>query len=175
MISDSPFFTLTIDGWENTRGLEVLNIMVCVPESIFYKSIEIRGEKVDNVLLSRELEKVFEELTINKISALINDNATAIILAQDVLVYKYPHLVGLRCSAHVLNLLIKDICKLNTVYQIFIKAKAIVKEIIGSKFKKGLYGQAWDQYIEEEKKMEEKLPKFCFHCLQLRVGIAFKL
>ena len=45
MISDSPFFTLTIDGWENTRVLEVLNIMVCVPKSIFYKSIVIRGEK----------------------------------------------------------------------------------------------------------------------------------
>ena len=55
---DSEFVTITIDGWENTRYLEVLNIRLCIPQSVFPKSIEVGGESVDNTLIVREIEEV---------------------------------------------------------------------------------------------------------------------
>jgi hypothetical protein len=52
--------SIAIDGSENVRNLSVLNIILCIPESIFYKSTEIVGESVDNVVIQREIEKVIE-------------------------------------------------------------------------------------------------------------------
>ena len=154
---DSEFVTITIDGWENTRHLEVLNIMLCIPQSVFHKSIEVGGESVDNTLLVREIEKVIKDLKVHKVVGLITDNASPMILAHEVLTDKYPFLVAVRCSAHVMNLLIQDICKIQTLNTLVRQTRCIVKEIIGSKVKKGKYNEFWSKHIEEEKMNNNKV------------------
>jgi hypothetical protein len=159
MISESESVTIAIDGWENVRNLSVLNIMLRIPESIFYKSTEVGGESVDNVVIQREIKKVIEEIGESKVAGILSDNGSPMILAQRELVEKYPNLIAVRCAAHVINLLIEDLCKLNTIYTLIINAKSIVKEITGSKRKKGLYNEEWFKYINDEKMRGRKVHK----------------
>jgi hypothetical protein len=132
LVKESDSITIAIDGWKNIRSLSVVNIMTCVPESIFYKSIEVYGESVDNKLIQREVEKVMQTIGENKIAAIITDNGSPMIAAQNELKKIYKHLIGIRCSAHVLNLLIEDSCKLKTIHDHIIITKSIIKEITRS-------------------------------------------
>jgi hypothetical protein len=81
------------------------------------------------------------------------------ILAQRELVEKFPNSIAVRCAAHVtnINLLIEDLCKLNTIYTLIINAESIVKEITGSKRKKGLYNKEWFKYINDKKMRGRKV------------------
>jgi hypothetical protein len=81
LVQESDSITIAIDGWKNIRNLSVVNIMTCVPESIFYKSIEVYGESVDNKLIQREVEKVMQTIGENKITAIITDNGSPMIAA----------------------------------------------------------------------------------------------
>jgi hypothetical protein len=65
---------------------------------------------------------------------------------------KYKHLIGIRCSAHVLNLLIEDFCKLKTIHDHIIITKSIIKEITRSSVKLGIYKEEWSKYSEEMKR-----------------------
>jgi len=149
-LSECESVTIEIDGWENIRHFSVLNIMLCIPESIFYKSVEVVGESVDNKVVQREVENVISTISSEKVSAIVTDNGSPMIKAHEELQKKYPHLVSVRCSAHVLNLLIEDICRFETIHKFLTKSKSIIKEINGKKLKKGYYSQEIQKYKTEE-------------------------
>ena len=74
-INMSDYVALVIDGWENVNNLSVLNIMVASPKSYFYKSMEITGDSIDNKFLIKQMKQAIEEIGLEKISAVVCDNA----------------------------------------------------------------------------------------------------
>jgi hypothetical protein len=60
---------------------------------------------------------------VERVTAIISDSGSPMVKAQELLTLKYSHIIGIRCSAHVLNLLIQDLCKLPTMYNLITNAK----------------------------------------------------
>ncbi len=114
---------------------------------------------MDNAVTRREIEDVMRTIGVERVLPIISNSGSPMVKAQELLTLKYSHIIGIRCSAHVLNLLIQDLCKLPTMYNLITNAKIIVNEINGSKKKKGLYNEEWDQYIAEESIRGEKVFK----------------
>lgn len=54
---------------------------------------------------------------MDKVGALVTDNAANVRLARDIITKEYPHILNLRCIAHFINLITKSI--LGIVYLIY--------------------------------------------------------
>jgi hypothetical protein len=74
------------------------------------------------------------EIGIKKFIAVITDNASAILKATKILTTKYLHISSYGRAAHVLNLLIGDILKVNSISLVKREANNIVKQIIRSHY-----------------------------------------
>ena len=61
---------------------------------------KVLEEKIDSILL---------EIGPNKFASVISDNASAIANAQKHISEKYPFILNIRCIAHYINLITKDI------------------------------------------------------------------
>ncbi|KAF0710280.1 hypothetical protein AaE_012606, partial [Aphanomyces astaci] len=62
---------------------------------------------------------------IDKISGVVTDNAACMRAAWKILEDKYPGLICNRCAAHALNLLVKDVCKLEPYATILESARHV--------------------------------------------------
>lgn len=59
--------------------------------------------------LAKEIDQVLSLIGPNKFSAIVTDNAAAIANARKQISEKYPHILNIRCIAHYINLITKDI------------------------------------------------------------------
>jgi hypothetical protein len=59
--------------------------------------------------LEKEIDKVLSTIGPKKFSAVVTDNASAIANARKHISEKYPHILNIRCVAHYVNLITKDI------------------------------------------------------------------
>ena len=151
IINSSDHLALVVDIWDNCNNLGVLNIMISNPESTFYKSIEIVGQSITHQVLKEEIETVIEEIGLSKITAIISDNGSNMILTQQQMNLKYNTILRINCAAHTLNLLIQDMTKLMGPHLLILNAKEIVKEIVKSRTKKGQFIKKWDEHVKKEK------------------------
>lgn len=97
------------------------------PKPVFIKANttgEIR-QTADNIAAG--IDEVMRNLDVNKLSAVVTDNASVMKKAWDILKKDYPNVFFLGCISHSLNLLIKDICKISWVKMIIKDCKKIVK------------------------------------------------
>jgi hypothetical protein len=68
-----------------------------------------------------------EIINIEKFSAVITDTANVMKAAWRIIEEKYPNIACFGCTSHILNLLVKDILKINDIKNIADNAKALVK------------------------------------------------
>ena len=59
--------------------------------------------------LAEEILKVVEKIGPKKIIALVTDNASNCVKAREIVSSQYPNIMNLRCIAHFVNLITKDI------------------------------------------------------------------
>jgi len=62
-------------------------------------------------LLAKEIEQIIEIIGPNKFSAIVTDAGANIQAARRVITEKYRHIINIRCIAHAVNLISKDIYK----------------------------------------------------------------
>jgi hypothetical protein len=62
--------------------------------------------------IAQKIKEVIENIDPNKISAIVSDNASNMVLAKNLIAKDFPHIIPLRCIAHHINLLTSDIMKL---------------------------------------------------------------
>lgn len=151
MIEESSHVTVITDGWQNVRSMGVLNFILATPRPIFCKSMEIGGRRCTGKLVAGEIFRIIDTMDAKKISSVLTDNGRNMTAAQDVVTLKYPHIIRVNCAAHILNLLVNDLCKLESVNSFLKAAKEVVKEILGSKYKLGRYHEEWERFIADEK------------------------
>lgn len=126
-IKSAEFLTLLSDGWTDINGTPIINLILCTPSPIFYKSMTLGEESHTGENIYSVLKSVIKEVGPNKIQAVVTDNAPNMKAAWELLKEDYPHLITYGCIAHSLNLLAKDFLKLQSVKQIIAQAKDIIK------------------------------------------------
>lgn len=60
-------------------------------------------------VLEEEIDRVLTAIGPKKFAAIVSDNAIAIANARKNISEKYPHILNIRCIAHFVNLITKDI------------------------------------------------------------------
>ncbi len=64
---------MTLDS--NVRVLPVVNIILCTPKPIFYKSLEFDGKSEDTAFFHKLLKDIIEEIGVNKVVTVVTENA----------------------------------------------------------------------------------------------------
>jgi hypothetical protein len=119
--------TLASDGWSNIRRESVLNFVLCFPKPIMFYDAKYTGvESHTAEYIYQEFKSIIEAIGPSKFAGVITDNASAMRAAWGLLNNDYPQLICLGCNAHIGNLLVKDILKLDWVEELMIQVKEII-------------------------------------------------
>ena len=62
-------------------------------------------------MLAEEIEHIIDAFGPSKFSAIVTDAGANIQAARAIITSKYKHILNIRCIAHAINLISKDICK----------------------------------------------------------------
>ncbi|CAH1967940.1 unnamed protein product [Acanthoscelides obtectus] len=131
-ISEANALGLQCDGWSNRRNESIINFIITTPTPIFFKTFTTDTNRHTAEYMAEKIEEVLTEIGPEKFSALVTDNASAMVKARNNIHEKYKHISVYGCVAHTLNLLIGDISKMRTMASIEDDVKSIVKEINNS-------------------------------------------
>ena len=134
-IAGADCVALMCDGWSNIRNEAIINFIVSIPQPVFWKSFHSELESHTDEYISREVEKVIEEVKGKcgkVVIGLVTDNASNMKRAWNLLREIYPKITCYGCAAHSLNLIFGDLIKLDTLAQIVGNAKSIVVVVVVS-------------------------------------------
>lgn len=122
--------TILSDGWTDGKNRTIINFLVsCKNEVVFLKSVDASSIVKNAENLARMLEKVCMEVGLENVVQIITDNAVANVVAGRILQDKHHTLFWTPCAAHVLDLLLEDIGKLDWVTPIVEDGRRITKYI----------------------------------------------
>jgi len=62
--------------------------------------------------IAQKIKEVLENIGPKKVSAIVLDNASNMVLAKNLIAKEFLHIISIRCIAHHINLLTSDIMKL---------------------------------------------------------------
>ncbi len=153
IISSSDMISIVTDGWSNLRMEHLVNFVIVSKKHppILYKTIDTKGKAQTGQEIADTILEVMEELGgITKVAGIVTDTAANMQSAWAKIEDKHPLLFCNPCAAHVLNLLVQDICEipenestLKKVVQIskFVKFRtafaAALRELLESERKQG--------------------------------------
>ncbi|GBC25749.2 uncharacterized protein LOC113020255 [Rhizophagus irregularis DAOM 181602=DAOM 197198] len=126
ILEQASNITLASDGRSNIRRESVLNFVLCLPKPVFYGTKYTGVESHTAEFIYCEFKSIIEVIGPSKFAGVITDNASAMRAAWGLLNKDYPQLICLGCNAHIGNLLIKDILKLNWVEGLMTQVKQII-------------------------------------------------
>jgi Protein of unknown function (DUF 659)/hAT family C-terminal dimerisation region len=128
-ITNASHYSLVTDGWSNLRNEHIVNFVVLVPghKPFFYKAVSTVGIAQTSQEIARVILGVVEELGISKCVAVVSDNAANMRGAWDLIEDAHPHIFANGCAAHVMNLLVKDICDLSGYSELLAEVQFLVK------------------------------------------------
>lgn len=123
----SSFF-IGLDGWTTPLGqsLYAFVIITASKKEYIHSLMNLSKDSHTGEFIAEKIEEVLKSVGSNKISAIVSDNASNMVLAKSIIAKEFPHIISLRCIAHHINLLTSDIMKLdfakniiNTVCKIY--------------------------------------------------------
>jgi hypothetical protein len=114
-LANARSYSLVSDGWSNIRNEHLVNFVLIIPgcKPFFYRGISTVGIPQTAEAVAAAILKVIEELGVDKCVSVVTDNASNMQGAWKIIEEKYPKIFANGCGAHVMNLLIKDICELD--------------------------------------------------------------
>ena len=174
-LQKAKHITIIIDSSINVRSSGVINIIFATPFPILIDIIECKGERktaqyycdlVLNVIHKLE-ERSIKLLSVHGlpgdkdlhlrlkeiIVAITTDNENTMISFRSLMKQHLPVIGSVGCTAHLLNLIVKDFCKHEQVLPFLKKATEIFKDIKNSTRAKGDWDVQWKRYAEEQKEM----------------------
>lgn len=124
-------FSIVSDGWSNIRNESLINFVLVSPQipPILFRTLRFEGEQHTAENIAKKFEMIIDEIGEEKISGIVTDNASNMRAAWRILEQKFPSLVYNGCSAHTINLMVKDICLLDRFALIISKCAKITKFI----------------------------------------------
>ena len=82
------------------------------------KSIDVFDIVKDSTNLFHLFDEIIELVGPNNIVHMVTDNAVNYVAARRLISQKYKHINWSPCATHCLNLIFKDICKLDCVAEL---------------------------------------------------------
>ncbi|KAL7233198.1 hypothetical protein ACSBR1_016932 [Camellia fascicularis] len=126
--------SIMCDGWSSLTRQHIINFLVyCNRGTIFHKSIDASN------IISRTaeyyfglLDKVVDEIGEQYVVQVVTDNEPALKAAGKMLMRKRKHLYWTACSAHCIDLMLKDIANKKSVAKVIEDGKTITNFIYNS-------------------------------------------
>ena len=130
-LSGCKYYSVITDGWSNIRNEHLVNFIILVPNKkpFYYKSVDTCTIVQTAENIAEEIIKVVEEIGSAKLLSVITDNSPCMLRAGDLIEARYPIVFCNGCSAHVMNLVVKDICERSENEQLLTKCVFVVKFI----------------------------------------------
>jgi hypothetical protein len=102
-----------LDGWTSPTGKSLWNFVIYLDNGrdILWKIHDFSDTSHTANFLTKEIEKVLVDIGIEKFVGIVTDAGSNINLARKQISQKYLHILNIRCIAHSLNLITKDLIK----------------------------------------------------------------
>ncbi|XP_034710479.1 uncharacterized protein LOC117933194 [Vitis riparia] len=133
--------TIMGDGWTDNRQRTLINFLVYCPEGIsFVKSVDASDIVKDETNLFQLFDEVIEWVAPLNVVHIVTDNAANYVAAGRLISQKHKHINWSPCAAHCLNLIFKDIGKMDHVAELVrraskdYKSKVAVSIILDNRF-----------------------------------------
>ncbi|KAG5666047.1 hypothetical protein PVAND_017768, partial [Polypedilum vanderplanki] len=156
ILANNKNLSLISDGWTNISGDHIVNYCIKCPQmpTLFYKSINTSGTSQTSEEIARQISTILETLGSEKFVSVVTDNASNMRAAWNLIERSYPHISCNGCSAHMINLLIKDILELEPNNNIIKECQKIIKYVNNHDFVNAKYEE-----IRKELNVTQKLSK----------------
>ena len=114
------------NGWIDNRQRILINFLMYCPERIlFVKSVDA-SDIVNNVTnLFQLFDEVIEQVGSLNVFHVMTDNASNYVVVGRLISQKHKHINWLPCVAHCLNLIFKDIGKIDHVAELVRRASKV--------------------------------------------------
>ena len=114
------------DGWTDNRQRTLINFMVYCPQGIsFVKSVDASDIVKDATNLFLLFDEIITWVGPSNVVQMVTDNAANYVAAGRLISEKYKHINWSPCAAHCLNLIFKDICKLDHIAKLARRASKV--------------------------------------------------
>eukprot|EP00261_Vitis_vinifera_P020257 XP_010651036.1 PREDICTED: uncharacterized protein LOC104879551 [Vitis vinifera] len=118
--------TIMGDGWTDNRQRTLINFLVYCPEGIsFVKSVDVSDIVKDATNLFQLFDEVIEWVGPLNVVHVVTDNAANYVAAGRLISQKHKHINWSPCAAHCLNLIFKDIGKMDHVAELVRRASKV--------------------------------------------------
>ncbi|XP_034690594.1 uncharacterized protein LOC117918192 [Vitis riparia] len=118
--------TIMGDGWTDNRQRTLINFLVYCPEGIsFVKSVDASDIVKDATNLFQLFDEVIEWVGPLNVVHIVTDNAANYVAAGRLISQKHKHINWSPCAAHCLNLIFKDIGKMDHVAELVRRASKV--------------------------------------------------
>ena len=123
--------TLALDGWTNTNGIKITNIILLIDGKAYYWT-SISNDAAANTAawMAPLIRDILDELIEHNIcvSAIVADNEATNTAMYELLVPNFPYLVSIGCAAHVIQLVVNTTFKHEKLEAL----RSTVKDVIAS-------------------------------------------
>ena len=144
-------FTICYDGWTDAASRALLNLLVATPSgSLFLDAVDTNGKLKDAEYVAGVIIMAIEKVGAANVVAVVTDNAPVCKAAGDIIELRYPHITKLPCVAHVMDLILEDICSLPPFKNLIKRARKVTM------FLKN-HGTALHMYRKEAARLDLKL------------------
>lgn len=83
---------ITSDGWTNSRCEPIINFMVTTPKPVFWKAMETKEKRHTGAFIAEQFDIIINEVGVDKVAAVLTDNASNMKAAHNILKVKYPNI-----------------------------------------------------------------------------------
>jgi hypothetical protein len=109
-IKQNRNLTIALDGWtDRGKSLYAFNVMTSDRRVYLYALLDFSEEKHTADFLGVETLKIIEAIGVERIAAIVTDNAANMRKLRQKVHEKYKTIVDLRCMPHYVNLITQDI------------------------------------------------------------------
>eukprot|EP00955_Chlamydomonas_euryale_P056729 356537-Chlamydomonas_euryale.AAC.1 len=107
--------TLESDGWSNTKRQPLINFLLSTPNGSKFLRTVTSDAKKNARFLADEFAKVIREVGPERVVSIITDSASVNKSAWDHLKQDFNNVTWVRCSAHAVNLILRDMGELKWI------------------------------------------------------------
>ncbi|CAB4404603.1 unnamed protein product [Rhizophagus irregularis] len=127
-LKNTANLTLSCDRWINSANESIWNFLIHTPNHKEYLWClkDLSNESHTGEFLAKTIEEIIDEIGLAKFSAIVTDSGANIQNARQIITEKYKNILNVRCMAHTINLISKDICSTSFANRILTKCNTIV-------------------------------------------------
>lgn len=100
-----------MDGWSNPKQESLWNFVIHTPDhkDYLYEIKNLSNNSHTGEFLKSQILSIIEEIGYEKFSAIVTDGGSNVQKARDLISETFPNILNIRCIAHCLHLISKDI------------------------------------------------------------------